>query len=78
MNWDQIKGNWKQLKGKVQMQWGKLTDDDLDVIEGRREELAGRLQSSYGIAKEEAERQIEKFARSVKESDCGCSPSKPC
>ncbi len=62
MNWDRIEGNWKQFKGKVHAQWGKLTDDDLDVIEGRREELAGRIQEVYGISKDEAERQIESFA----------------
>ena len=44
MNWDRVEGNWKEFKGKVQQQWGKLTSDDLDVIEGKRQELAGRLQ----------------------------------
>ena len=58
MNWDRIEGNWKQTKGKVKEQWGKLTDDQLDVIGGRREQLLGVLQESYGIAKDEAERQI--------------------
>ncbi len=62
MNWDRIEGNWKQLSGKVRAQWGKLTDDDLDVIDGRREELAGRIQEAYGITKDEADMQIEKFA----------------
>ena len=51
MNWDRIEGNWKQLSGKVRQQWGKLTDDDLDVIDGRREELAGRIQEVYGVSK---------------------------
>ena len=64
MNWDRIAGNWKQVKGKFRAKWGKLTDDDLDVIEGRREQLAGRLQSAYGIAKDEAERQINEFEKS--------------
>jgi uncharacterized protein YjbJ (UPF0337 family) len=58
MNWDRVEGNWKQTKGKVREQWGKLTDDQLDVIGGRREQLLGVLQESYGIAKDEAERQI--------------------
>ena len=62
MNWDRIEGNWKQLSGKVRQQWGKLTDDDLDVIDGRREELAGRIQEVYGVSKDEAEKQIERFA----------------
>ena len=58
MNWDRIEGNWKQAKGKVKEQWGKLTDDQLDVIGGRREQLLGVLQESYGLAKDEAERQV--------------------
>jgi uncharacterized protein YjbJ (UPF0337 family) len=61
MNWDRIEGNWKQLKGKVVEQWGKLTDDDLDRIAGKREQLAGHLQQNYGIAKDEADRQIDAF-----------------
>ena len=62
MNWDRIEGNWKQFSGKVQQQWGKLTNDDLDVIDGRREELSGRLQKVYGVSKDEADRQITSFA----------------
>ncbi|QPF73342.1 CsbD family protein [Roseateles sp. DAIF2] len=58
MNWDRIEGNWKQLSGTVREQWGRLTDDDLDVIAGRREQLSGKLQERYGIAKDEAERQL--------------------
>ena len=58
MNWERIEGNWKQLKGKVIEQWGQLTDDDLDVIAGKREQLAGKLQERYGIAKDEAEKQL--------------------
>jgi len=65
MNWDRIEGNWKQIKGKVTQQWGKLTDDDLNVIAGKRTELAGRLQERYGFAKDEAERQIDNWLRSV-------------
>jgi len=61
MNWDRIEGNWKQLKGKVRETWGRLTDDELDSIGGRREKLAGSLQESYGIAKDEAEKQIDAF-----------------
>ena len=51
MNWDRVEGNWKQLKGQAQHQWGKLTNDDLDVANGKRTELAWRLQDRYGIAK---------------------------
>ena len=61
MNWDQAQGNWKQFRGKVKEQWGKLTDDQLDVIGGKRDQLAGKLQEAYGIGKEEAERQIKSF-----------------
>lgn len=58
MNWEQIEGNWKQVTGKAKEQWGKLTDDDIDVVAGRRDQLAGKIQERYGIAKEEAERQL--------------------
>jgi uncharacterized protein YjbJ (UPF0337 family) len=61
MNWDRIEGNWKQFKGKVKEEWGGLTDDQLDVIAGRRDQLAGKLQEAYGIGKDEAERQIGRF-----------------
>ena len=65
MNWDQIEGNWKQFKGKVKQEWGKLTDDHLDVIEGKRDVLAGRLQERYGVAKDEAEREIDTWLKST-------------
>jgi uncharacterized protein YjbJ (UPF0337 family) len=65
MNWDRIEGNWKQLKGKVKAQWGDLTDDDLDVVAGRREQLAGKVQERYGLAKDEAERQVASWERSA-------------
>ena len=61
MDWNQVEGNWKQFKGKVQQQWGKLTNDHLDVIAGNRTELSGKIQEAYGISKEEAEEQIKKF-----------------
>jgi uncharacterized protein YjbJ (UPF0337 family) len=63
MNWDRIEGNWKEYKGKAKQQWGKLTDDDLDVIEGRRDELEGMLQQRYGYAKDQAQAEIDKWAR---------------
>lgn len=65
MNWDQIQGNWMQFKGKVKAKWGDLTDDEIDTIDGRREELVGKVQKAYGIAKEEAERQVSDFERSL-------------
>lgn len=61
MNRDQFEGQWKQFKGSVQQQWGKLTDDDLDRIEGNREKLVGKIQSEYGRSKEEAEREVEDY-----------------
>lgn len=65
MNWNQIEGNWKQLKGRAVEQWGKLTDDDLDIVAGRREQLAGKIQERYGIAKEEAEAQVARWESSA-------------
>lgn len=59
MNKDTFKGNWKQFKGKAKKQWGKLTDDDLDVVEGNSDILAGKIQERYGITKEEAKKQID-------------------
>ncbi|MBM3597461.1 MAG: CsbD family protein [Alphaproteobacteria bacterium] len=61
MNWDQIAGNWKQAKGKVKEQWGELTDDDLTRINGKRDQLVGVVQERYGIAKEQAERQVKSW-----------------
>ena len=62
MNWDRIEGNWKQFKGKAKEQWGKLTDDQLDVIAGKRDQLVGKVQESYGVGKDEAEKQVSAFA----------------
>ncbi len=61
MNEDRIKGQWKQLSGKLKAQWGKLTDDDLKQAEGNSEYLTGRLQERYGIAKDEAQKQVQEF-----------------
>jgi uncharacterized protein YjbJ (UPF0337 family) len=63
MNWDQVQGNWKTFKGQVKQQWGKLTDDDLDQIDGKREELAGRIQARYGYAKDRAEAELDRFVK---------------
>ena len=65
MNWDRIEGNWKQFSGKVKQQWGKLTDDDLQVVEGRRVELVGKIQERYGIARDEAEKQVDSWMRNM-------------
>lgn len=64
MNEDTIKGNWKQFKGKVREQWGKLTDDDLDVIAGKRDQLVGRLQERLGIARDAADKQVADWEKS--------------
>ena len=61
MNEDILQGKWKQLKGQVQQKWGELTNDDLDRIAGRREELVGIIQERYGRAQEEAEREVDDF-----------------
>ena len=61
MNKDRMEGNWKQFKGKVQEKWGKLTNDDMDMINGRREQLVGRIQECYGIAQDAAEKQVKEF-----------------
>jgi uncharacterized protein YjbJ (UPF0337 family) len=63
MNWDQVQGMWKQVKGDVQKQWGKLTDDDYDMVEGDRKKFVGKIQERYGVAKEEAERQVDDWMR---------------
>lgn len=65
MNWDQIKGNWKQAKGTLKQKWGQLTDDDLTRIDGQRDKLIGRVQERYGIAREEAERQVDEWERAA-------------
>lgn len=59
MNWNQIEGNWKQFKGQVQTQWGKLTKDDVDIINGNRKQLVGKIQQRYGKAEEDAEREVD-------------------
>ena len=59
MDWNRVEGNWKQVKGMVKEQWGKLTDDDLDVIAGRQDQLEGKIQERYGLAKDRARKDIE-------------------
>ena len=62
MNEDILRGQWAQLKGKVREKWGKLTNDDLDQIQGRAEQLVGRIQARYGIARDEAKRQVDAWS----------------
>ena len=61
MNEDTLKGQWTQIKGRVREQWGKLTNDDLDQIQGRAEQLIGKVQERYGIQRDEAKRQVDDF-----------------
>ena len=67
MNWDEIEGKWKQLKGSVREKWAKLTDDDFELIKGKRDRLVGKVQERYGCMKSDAERQVDEFTNS-----CGC------
>ncbi|MCU0574814.1 MAG: CsbD family protein [Syntrophobacteraceae bacterium] len=66
MNWDQIAGNWKQIKGVVRERWGKLTDDDVDVIAGKRDILLGKIQEKQGLAREKAEEELKAWEDSLK------------
>jgi len=65
MEADTLKGQWKQLKGKIKEKWGKLTDDDLTEVEGRRDYLIGRIQERYGLAKDKAEKEVRDFERQL-------------
>ena len=61
MNWDRVAGNWKQMKGKAKEKWAKLTDDDLTYVDGKRDQLVGRIQERYGIQKDIAEKQLKEW-----------------
>jgi uncharacterized protein YjbJ (UPF0337 family) len=74
MNWDQASGSWNQIKGAVKEKWGKLTDDDLQVIAGKRDRLVGKIQERYGIAKEAAEEQVARWT--VPDSNVAEMPKK--
>lgn len=69
MNTDQMSGKWKQMKGAAKQQWGKLTDDDLQVIDGKRDALVGKLQERYGMAKEDAQKKADDWLKSYKPMD---------
>jgi uncharacterized protein YjbJ (UPF0337 family) len=62
MNWDTVQGKWKQFSGQAKENWGKLTDDDLDQAAGKRDQLVGKIQERYGIARDEAERQVDEWS----------------
>ena len=65
MNWDRVEGNWKQFKGKVRETWADLSDDDIERMAGKRDQLVGRIQERYGIAKDEAERQVDDWSKNL-------------
>lgn len=65
--WDRVEGSWKEFQGKVREQWGKLTDDDLTVVAGKRDQLAGKIQERYGYAMDKADEEITAFERRLQE-----------
>jgi uncharacterized protein YjbJ (UPF0337 family) len=69
MNWDRIEGQWKQMTGSVKERWGKLTDDDLNVIGGKKDQLVGRVQERYGIAKDEAQKQVDEWNKALSDQN---------
>lgn len=69
MNWDRVEGKWKQFKGAAREQWGKLTDDDWNQVGGKKDQLVGRIQERYGISKDEANRQADEWARTLREQN---------
>jgi len=66
MNWDQIEGKWSQMKGDVRQKWGKLTNDDVEFMAGSKDKLVGRIQERYGVAKEDAEMQVDEWVKTVR------------
>ena len=65
MDWNRIEGNWKQFKGRAKEKWGRLTDDDLDVINGRQQQLEGKVQELYGLEKDQAKKDVDAWFRSL-------------
>jgi uncharacterized protein YjbJ (UPF0337 family) len=68
MDWNRVEGNWKQIKGRAKQKWGKLTDDDLTAVNGRHDELVGKVQERYGIEMDAARRQVDDWARSANDT----------
>ena len=71
MNWDQIEGKWKEYGGRFREKWGKLTDDDWNVIAGKRDQLIGKIQQRYGVEKEHAQREVDDFVRTMQADTSG-------
>lgn len=65
MNWDQIEGKWTEVKGKARASWGELTDDELDQIGGKKDQLVGKLQQKYGLEREQAEKRADDWANGL-------------
>jgi uncharacterized protein YjbJ (UPF0337 family) len=65
MNWDKIEGKWKELKGQARSKWGKLTDDDLEAVAGKKDELVGRLQQRYGMRRDAAEAEVDGWIKHI-------------
>lgn len=65
MNWDTIEGKWRQVKGQVRSKWGKLTDDDVELIGGKKDTLVGRIQERYGMQRDQAEREVDDWMKTV-------------
>jgi len=69
MNWDQVEGKWKQMKGSIREKWGKLTDSDFEQIAGSRDKFVGRLQERYGYTREKAEKELDQWMQSERETE---------
>lgn len=68
MNWNEIQGQWNQVKGKAREKWGKLTDDDIQVIAGKKDQFLGKLQERYGMARNQAEKELDAWAQGLQET----------
>jgi uncharacterized protein YjbJ (UPF0337 family) len=68
MDWNRLEGNWKQLSGRAKQQWGKLTDDDIKASAGRRDALVGKVQERYGMSRDDAQKQVDDWARRADDS----------
>jgi uncharacterized protein YjbJ (UPF0337 family) len=77
MNWDQIEGKWKQYSGRFREKWGKLTDSDWNVIGGKKDQLVGRIQERYGVEKEQAQREVDDFVRTMQAEGGGTQEETP-
>lgn len=65
MDWNRVEGNWKQFKGSAKEKWGKLTDDDLDVVNGKREQLEGKIQERYGYGKDQVKKELDDWSKTL-------------